>query len=63
MCRSVLEPLQSELQFKKSRTQQAPVHDMFDWCSARSWINGPYSGSMEQDIFRATNVVRTFQHV
>lgn len=60
MCASVLDPLQYELAEQKKRYNKIAVNDLFDWSSARSWLNSPFSGNMEHDIYRATNVLKTF---
>lgn len=58
-CAETLEPFQELLLRRNAGMQRMPLHDVFDWSAIRSWVNSPYSGSMEYDIYKATNIVRT----
>jgi hypothetical protein len=60
MCSCLLQPLQSYLVGALSRSVQPPVHDAIDAVSLRSWLNSPVSGSLEDDVYKATNILRTF---
>ena len=43
-----------------SQAVQPAVHDLTDNSVARSWLNNPLSGSLATDIYKATNIVRSF---
>ncbi|KAI8466576.1 MAG: hypothetical protein J3K34DRAFT_524441 [Monoraphidium minutum] len=60
MCAGLLAPLQPYLVGALSRSVQPPVHDALDAVSLRSWLNSPVSGSLEDDAYKATNILRTF---
>eukprot|EP00210_Caulerpa_lentillifera_P009691 g9246.t1 len=59
-CSEIVDPFQEILLRQNAGRERLPIHDIFDWSSTRSWVNSPYSGSMEQDIYKATNVLKTF---
>ncbi len=43
---------------------QPPVHDaVLDSVSLRAWLNAPYCASLEQDVFKAANVLAKFTQV
>ncbi|GBF96574.1 hypothetical protein Rsub_09157 [Raphidocelis subcapitata] len=60
MCSCLLQPLQPYLVGALSRSVQPPVHDAIDAVSLRSWLNSPVSSSLEDDVFKASNILRTF---
>ena len=62
-CAVRLSQFQTEWMELHNTSNRPPVYDTFDWCSVRSWMNSPFSNSMEQDIYKATNILRTFQTV
>ena len=57
LCSSVLAPLQPTLVETLSRASQAPVHDVTDSTAVRSWLNNPLTRSLEQDIYKAANIL------
>ena len=59
-CAVLLEPLQPFLAGTISKAVQPAVHDVTDPSAMRSWFNAPLSGSLEGDIYKATNIVRAF---
>ncbi|CAD7705416.1 unnamed protein product [Ostreobium quekettii] len=61
MCSSVLGPLQPYLTERHSRASQDLVHDVTDSTAVRSWVNNPLTRSLEQDIYKATNILREVQ--
>jgi hypothetical protein len=63
MCASLLAPLQSYLVGALSASSQPPVYDALDAISLRSWFNSPWTAGLEQDIYKATNMVQTFVKV
>ena len=58
-CYEVMRPadLQNALAGHFSRAAQTPVHDVTDWTSMRAWLNNPLTSSLEQDIYKCTNIV------
>lgn len=43
---------------------QPPVHDaVLDSVSLRAWLNAPYCSSLEQDLYKAANVLAKFTQV
>ena len=63
MCSSILAPVQPVLVETHSRASQEPVHDVMDSTAIRSWLNNPLTRSLEQDIYKATNILRDVQRV
>jgi hypothetical protein len=57
-CYEVLRPadLQNALAGHFSKAAQSPVHDVTDWTSMRAWLNNPLTSSLEQDIYKCTNI-------
>jgi hypothetical protein len=39
------------------------VHDVTDYSAARSWLNSPWTASLEADIYKATNIARCFSEI
>ena len=46
-----------------SQAVQPAVYDVTDSTSMRSWFNRPMAGSLEADIYKATNIVRMFARI
>ena len=46
-----------------TKAARAPVNDVMDSTALRSWINTPLNFSMENDIYKATNVIHQFIRV
>lgn len=42
---------------------QPAVHDVTDGSVVRAWLNVPLSSCLDQDIFKATNIVKCFAAV
>lgn len=60
LCSGLLRPLQPYLAGTLSGAAQPPVHDAHDAISLRTWVNNPWSSRMEEDLFKAANLLRTF---
>ncbi|GAX77119.1 hypothetical protein CEUSTIGMA_g4565.t1 [Chlamydomonas eustigma] len=60
LCSSMLKPLQSFLASTQAASVQPPVRDSFDPVSLRSWVNSPWSSTLEEDIFKVSNILQTF---
>ncbi|VFQ78934.1 unnamed protein product [Cuscuta campestris] len=58
VCNVRLEPIQTFLIDQISRAVQLPTHDLTDLSTLRSWLNFPWSQSMEYEIYKATNTLR-----
>ena len=58
-CFEVLRPaeLQNALAGHFSKAAQMPVHDVTDWTSMRAWLNNPLTSSLEQDIYKCSNIL------
>ena len=63
LCSSVLVPLQPVLIEMLSMASQTPVHDVWDSTVLRSWLNNPVTRSLEQDIYKATNILQEVKMV
>lgn len=42
---------------------QPAIHDVTDGSVLRSWLNSPLSSGLEQDIYKATNILHSFAQV
>lgn len=42
---------------------QPAVHDVTDGSVLRSWLNSPLSSGLEQDVYKATNILHSFAQV
>ncbi|KAF8059433.1 Sh3yl1 [Scenedesmus sp. PABB004] len=60
MCAGLLEPLQAFLVGAAAASVQPPVHDALDAVSLRSWLNSPWGGDMAAEVYKASNIIRTF---
>lgn len=49
--------LQNALAGHFSKAAQLPIHDVTDWTSMRAWLNNPLTSSLEQDIFKCSNIL------
>lgn len=63
MCSIMLLPLQPYLTGTVSRAVQPPVHDAIDNVSLRSWLNMPWTRSLEDDCYQVANIIQTFAKV
>ena len=63
LCSSVLLPLQPFLAGTQARAVQPPVHDATDSVALRSWLNTPWTSSLEADLYKVANIINTFTRV
>lgn len=42
---------------------QPAIHDVTDGSVLRSWLNSPLSSGLEQDVYKATNILHSFAQV
>lgn len=42
---------------------QPAIHDVTDGSVMRSWLNSPLSSGLEQDVYKATNILHSFARV
>ncbi|PRW57440.1 senescence-associated -like [Chlorella sorokiniana] len=59
-CRELLLPIQPLLAGSIAPAVRLPVHDVTDWSAPRALLNPPLSSSMETEIYKATNILRTY---
>jgi len=59
-CNAKLEPLQRFLRSRVSNAVQIAPHDVTDWTCMRGWLNMPLGMSMEDEIYKSTNVLRSY---
>lgn len=62
-CYDRLDPLQSILINSVSNAAQVAKHDVMDWTCTRGWLNLPVGLSMEHEIYKASNTLRTYCQV
>ncbi|CAI0448167.1 unnamed protein product [Linum tenue] len=62
-CYDRLDPLQGILINSISNAMQVAKHDVMDWTSARGWLNLPVGLSMENEIYKASNTLRSYCQV
>ncbi|KAL2503331.1 RING/FYVE/PHD-type zinc finger family protein [Forsythia ovata] len=62
-CYDRLDPLQSVLVNTISNASQMAKHDVMDWTCSRGWLNLPVSFSMEQEIYKSANTLRSYCQV
>ncbi|XP_028759975.1 uncharacterized protein LOC114718726 [Neltuma alba] len=62
-CYDRLDPLQGVLVNSISNAVQVAKHDVMDWTCARGWLNLPIGLSMEHDIYKASNALRSYCQV
>lgn len=62
-CYDRLDPLQSILINSVSNAAQVAKHDVTDWTCTRGWLNLPVGLSMEHEIYKASNTLRTYCQV
>ncbi|PKA52306.1 1-phosphatidylinositol-3-phosphate 5-kinase FAB1A [Apostasia shenzhenica] len=63
MCFDRLDPLQSILVNSISNAAQSAKHDVTDWTCTRAWLNLPVGLSMEHEIYKAANTLRSYSLV
>ncbi|KAK9857195.1 hypothetical protein WJX84_010172 [Apatococcus fuscideae] len=62
-CATTLKPLQPFLAGTISEAVRPAVHDVTDASVLRSWLNNPFSMSLAADIYKATNIARSWAAV
>lgn len=62
-CAGLLDPLQPFLAGTIAQAVQPAIHDVTDGSVLRSWLNSPLSSGLEQDIYKATNILHSFAQV
>lgn len=63
ICYERLEPLQGVLINSISNAVQSAKHDVNDWTCTRGWLNLPVGLSMEHEIYKASNTLRSYCQV
>lgn len=63
VCCVRLESVQGYLMDQVSRASQLPTHDLTDLSTLRSWLNFPWGQSMEYEIYKATNALKSYNKV
>ncbi|EPS57837.1 hypothetical protein M569_16979, partial [Genlisea aurea] len=62
-CYDRLDPLQYIFTNTISNAAQVAKHDVMDWTCPRSWLNLPLGMSMEYEIFKSANMLRSYCRV
>lgn len=62
-CYDRLDPLQNVLINSISNAVQVAKHDVMDWTCTRGWLNLPVGLSMEHEIYKASNTLRSYCQV
>ncbi|KAB1209519.1 hypothetical protein CJ030_MR6G002446 [Morella rubra] len=62
-CYDRLDPLQGILISSISNAMQVAKHDVIDWTCSRGWLNLPLGLSMEYEIYKASNTLRSYCQV
>ena len=62
-CYDRLDPLQGVLINSISNAVQVAKHDVIDWTCTRGWLNLPLGLSMEHEIYKASNTLRSYCQV
>lgn len=62
-CYDRLDPLQNVLINSISNAAQVAKHDVMDWTCTRGWLNLPVGLSMEHEIYKASNTLRSYCQV
>lgn len=62
-CYEKLEPVQRIIAERVSNASQRATHDVTDLSCMRSWVNSPLGLSMEQEIYKATNTIRSYAQI
>eukprot|EP00249_Psilotum_nudum_P021058 c27953_g2_i1 orf=539-2308(+) len=62
-CWGKLESVQGILLEQVSCAAQLATHDVMDLSSVRSWVNNPVGMSMEYEIYKATNTLRSYLEI
>lgn len=59
-CYDRLDPLQGILINLISNSVQSAKHDVTDWTCTKGWLNLPVGLSMEHEIYKAANILRSY---
>ena len=62
-CYDWLDPLQGVLINSISNAVQVAKHDVIDWTCIRGWLTLPLGLSMEHEIYKASNTLRSYCQV
>ncbi|CAL9111539.1 unnamed protein product [Musa textilis] len=62
-CYDKLDPLQGLLINSISNAMQSAKHDVMDWTCSRGWLNLPVGLSMEHEIYKAANTLKSYSQV
>lgn len=62
-CYDRLDPLQNILINSISNAAQVAKHDVTDWTCTRGWLNLPVGLSMEHEIYKSANTLRSYYQV
>lgn len=62
-CYEKLEPVQEFLIDSVSNAAQVAIHDVTDNTCLRGWLNNPLGTSMQEEMYKATNTLRTFSKI
>jgi hypothetical protein len=62
-CYDRLDPLQGILINTISNAMQVAKHDVMDWTCTRGWLNLPIGMSMEDEIYKASNTLKSYCQV
>lgn len=62
-CYDRLDPLQGIFVNSISNAVQVAKHDVIDWTCTRGWLNLPLGWSMEHEIYKASNTLRSYCQV
>ncbi|XP_072982071.1 uncharacterized protein [Typha latifolia] len=62
-CYDRLDPLQGILINSISNATQSAKHDVMDWTCTRGWLNLPVGLSMEHEIYKAANTLKSYSQV
>ncbi|XP_074269802.1 uncharacterized protein LOC141592840 isoform X1 [Silene latifolia] len=60
VCCVRLESVKPHLMDQVSRAAQIPTNDVTDLSTLRSWLNFPWADSMEYEIYKAANTIRSY---
>ncbi|XP_008792310.2 uncharacterized protein LOC103708960 isoform X2 [Phoenix dactylifera] len=63
VCCVRLESVRPYLMDQVSRASQLPTHDLTDLSTLRSWLNFPWGQTMEYEIYKTANIIRSYNKV
>ncbi|KAL3825481.1 hypothetical protein ACJIZ3_021510 [Penstemon smallii] len=62
-CYDRLDPLQGVLINTISNAVQVAKHDVIDWTCSRGWLNLPVGLSMEHEIYKSANTLKSYSQI